>query len=85
LLFAVEYDDRVVFLEVNSHLHFQSEPAGSILLSLHQQCLANEDLAVVARRELRLIERAKALAKSLLPRGSKSRRDDGDVPCEKGS
>ena len=45
LLFAVEYDDRVVFLEVNSHKHFKSEPKGSVLLSLHQQCLKNEDEA----------------------------------------
>jgi hypothetical protein len=49
LLFAVEYDDRVVFLEINSHKHFKSEPKGSVLLSLHQQCLKNEDEAAAAR------------------------------------
>jgi len=49
LLFAVEYDDRVVFLEVNSHKHFRGEPKGSVLLSLHQQCLKNEDEAAAAR------------------------------------
>lgn len=45
LLFAVEYDDRVVFLEVNSHKHFKTEPKGSVLLSLHHQCLKKEDEA----------------------------------------
>jgi hypothetical protein len=49
LLFAVEYDDRVVFLEVNSHKHFRGEPKGSVLLSLHQQCLKSEDKAAAAR------------------------------------
>lgn len=49
LLFAVEYDDRVVFLEVNSHKHFKSEPKGSVLLSLHQLCLKNEDKAAAER------------------------------------
>jgi hypothetical protein len=43
LLFAVEYPERVVFLEVNSHKHFKTEPKGSVLLSLHQQCLKSED------------------------------------------
>lgn len=49
LLFAVEYKDRVVFLEVNSHKHFKGEPKGSVLLSLHQQCLKGEDRAAAAR------------------------------------
>lgn len=49
LLFAVEYPDRVVFLEVNSHKHFQTEPKGSVLLSLHRQCLKNEDVAAAER------------------------------------
>jgi hypothetical protein len=49
LLFAVEYADRVVFLEVNSHKHFDREPKGSVLLSLHKQCLKNEDEAAAVR------------------------------------
>jgi hypothetical protein len=49
LLFAVEYEDRVVFLEVNSHKHFRGEPKGSVLLSLHQQCLKSEDEAAAER------------------------------------
>jgi hypothetical protein len=50
LLFAVEYSDRVVFLEVNTHKHFKSEPKGSILLSLHRQCLKSEDETAVSRQ-----------------------------------
>jgi hypothetical protein len=49
LLFAVEYAERVVFLEVNSHRHFKTEPKGSVLLTLHQQCLKNEDAVAAAR------------------------------------
>lgn len=49
LLFAVEYRDRVVFLEVNTHKHFKTEPKGSVLLSLHRQCLKNEDVAAAER------------------------------------
>ncbi len=49
LLFAVEYADRVVFLEVNTHKHFNTEPKGSVLLSLHQTCLRNEDKAAAER------------------------------------
>lgn len=53
LLFAVEYEDRVVFLEVNTHKHFKTEPKGSVLLSLHRQCLKNEDNAAIEREEQR--------------------------------
>lgn len=53
LLFAVEYEDRVVFLEVNTHKHFRSEPKGSVLLSLHHQCLKNEDRAAAERAAAR--------------------------------
>lgn len=49
LLFVVEYRDRVVFLEVNTHKHFKTEPKGSVLLSLHRQCLKNEDVAAAER------------------------------------
>jgi hypothetical protein len=49
LLFAVEYQDRVVLLEVNTHKHFRTEPKGSVLLSLHRQCLKNEDIAAAVR------------------------------------
>jgi hypothetical protein len=53
LLFAVEYEDRVVFLEVNTHKHFRTEPKGSVLLSLHQRLLAKEDEAAAHRASQR--------------------------------
>lgn len=49
LLFAVEYADRVVLLEVNSHKHFKTEPKGSVLLSLHRYYLKGEDAAAAER------------------------------------
>lgn len=39
LLFLVQYPERVVLLEINSHKHFTTEPKGSLLSSLHQQHL----------------------------------------------
>ena len=39
LLFLVQYPDRVVLLEINSHKHFTTEPKGSLLASLHEQHL----------------------------------------------
>lgn len=57
LLFAVEYSDRVVFLEVNSHKHFRTEPKGSVLLSLHRQCLKIEDADAAERAALRKASR----------------------------
>ena len=40
LLFLVQYPDRVVLLEINTHKHFRTEPVGSILKSLHDHYLA---------------------------------------------
>ena len=40
LLFLVQYPERVVLLEINSHKHFATEPKGSLLDSLHERHLA---------------------------------------------
>lgn len=35
LLYAVQYDDHVVFLELNDHRHLQTKPKGACLVSRH--------------------------------------------------
>lgn len=56
LLFLVQYEDRVVLLEINSHKHFTTEPKGTLLRALHDQALQaqerEEDEKKAARKEL---------------------------------
>jgi hypothetical protein len=74
LLFCVEYDDAVVFLEINSHRHFGTEPPGSVLLSLHRACLEREDQDASERRKGRLSDKIAAIGRGLLRRRSASER-----------
>ncbi|MBO9706797.1 MAG: hypothetical protein J7521_01180 [Caulobacter sp.] len=56
LLFLVQYPDRVVLLEINTHQHFATEPKGSLLRAVHERHLARiaqeitAELAVKAAR-----------------------------------
>lgn len=41
LVFLLQYADRVVLLETNSHVHFRTQPAGRNILALSQSWLGN--------------------------------------------
>lgn len=41
LVFLIQYADRVVLLETNTHVHFRTQPAGKNILALSQSWLAN--------------------------------------------
>ena len=84
LLFLVQYPDRVVLLEINTHKHFRTEPVGSILKSLHDRYLMRsaaeaqvkaQELAqqADATREVRL-----AAAKAKLKARASARREGKD-------
>jgi len=75
LLFAVEYDDAVVFLEINSHRHFAGEPPGAVLRSLHANCLREQDRQVQERLADRLAARMR-----IVRRGIKARKPRRDGP-----
>jgi hypothetical protein len=74
LLFCVEYDDAVVLMETNSHRHFGTEPPGSVLLSLHHECLLHQDREAAERKTMRLRERIRAIKNGLLKRRTSSER-----------
>jgi hypothetical protein len=40
LLFAAEYEDVVILLEINDHKHFRTDPIGSLLIALHERKMA---------------------------------------------
>lgn len=52
LVFLVQYPDRVVLLETNSHVHFRTQPAGKNIVALSQAWLANleHEMAEAAER-----------------------------------
>lgn len=61
LLFLVQYSERVVLLEINSHKHFATEPKGTLLAALHERHLtrlaqegAKADAAKTAERAARI-------------------------------
>jgi len=84
LLFLVQYPDRVVLLEINTHKHFKTDPIGTLLRSLYEQYLlrsAAEELtkaqeAVDAAAAVRAQKLADAKAK-LKARAIARRRDEG--------
>jgi len=54
LIFLIQYADRVVLLETNTHIRFRTQPAGKNILALNQSWLGNleremEQAAAVAR------------------------------------
>ena len=54
LLFLVQYDACVVFLEISDHRHFAILPRGHVLLQMHGQFLADQE------QEIRRRERERA-------------------------
>ena len=83
ILFVVEYDDAVVFLELDSHRHLETEPVGSVLVSLHASCLRAEDRAAAERVEARIAERGRIFREGLFrrKRTTDAERDE-DAPRE---
>jgi hypothetical protein len=52
LVFLIQYPDRVVLLETNTHVHFRTQPAGKNIVALTQswfQTLENDMAAAAAR------------------------------------
>ena len=51
LVFLIQYADKVVLLETNTHMHFRTQPAGKNILALNQSWLANmeRDVTEAAR------------------------------------
>jgi hypothetical protein len=65
LLFLIQYEDRVVLLETNTHMHFRTEPAGKNIAALTQSWLAHlehdvAECAEKARTTADAVERAAA-------------------------
>lgn len=65
LLFLVQYPDRVVLLEINTHKHFKTDPVGSILRSLHEQYLVRTAHEALAEAGKAVEQAAKANADKL--------------------
>jgi hypothetical protein len=71
LVFAVEFDDHVLLLEVSDHSRFGSKPHGTALRSLHDTCMAEAGERAAAEREKSEkaeAERRKKAAGGLRPR-----------------
>lgn len=51
LVFLIQYADRVVLLETNSHVHFRTQPAGRNILALSQSWLGNLEREMQAAAE----------------------------------
>jgi hypothetical protein len=52
LVFLIQYADRVVLLETNTHVHFRTQPAGKNILALTQawlRTLENEMVEAAGR------------------------------------
>ncbi len=46
IVFLIQYADRVVLLETNTHVHFRTQPAGKNILALSQSWLRNLESAL---------------------------------------
>jgi len=55
LVFLIQYADRIVLLETNSHVHFRTQPAGRNIVALSQSWLANMERELqIAAEQARL-------------------------------
>lgn len=68
ILFLVEYEDKILLLEVNDHSHFKTKPIGSILGALHHSATTKADKESALSRIERVATKAKIAARGLLPR-----------------
>lgn len=87
ILFAVEYHDAVVLLEINGHGHLEADPPGSVLRSLHANCLRAQDADATTRAAIKAADDAKLrenLKARLKPRRSSGVVLDGFFPRGKG-
>lgn len=69
IVFLVEYEDRVVILEISDHTRFASKPPGSLLLQVHKATLAKEDGEAAQRKAQRVQEKREILRNGLRPKG----------------
>lgn len=74
LIYLVQFTDFVLLLEANTHAHFATRPAGSLLLSLHQAPLGRAVRKALERRATRTqgfarLREAAARRRSGPPRG----------------
>lgn len=60
LLFLVEYDEKVLLLEINDHNAFAEQPVGSTLHRLHCNALIKEDTLARAAAAFAAAEKGKA-------------------------
>lgn len=84
LLFLVQYPDRVVLLEINTHKHFETDPIGTLLRSLHERYLlrsAAEEITkaqeVASAAAASGAEKLAAAKERLKAQASARRRDKG--------
>lgn len=88
LIFLIQYTDRVVLLESNTHVHFRTQPAGRNILALTHSWLGNleremheaAEQARVAQAELERQEgeaRRAKIAASIAAFKAKTRLNDG--------
>lgn len=68
ILYLVEYEEFVLLLEIGTHRDLETEPPGSILASLHHNCLRRADAQATADRVNRIADKAAIFIKGLLPR-----------------
>jgi hypothetical protein len=69
LVFLIQYADRIVLLESNTHVHFRTQPAGKNILALSQSWLGNleqemQTAAVLAKTAKVEAERHEAEART---------------------
>jgi hypothetical protein len=68
VLYLVEYEEFVLLLEIGTHRDLETEPPGSILASLHHNCLRRADAQAAGDRAKRIANKAAIFFKGLLPR-----------------
>ena len=75
LIFLIQYADRVVLLETNTHLHFRTQPAGKNILALTQawfRTLEDDMAAAIAQAAAAATEAERKAAEKLRDRRAAS-------------
>jgi len=56
LLYVYQFDDYVVFLEISSHRHFETDPPGTLLKQHHEAKVAELNERIAAETEVARLE-----------------------------
>lgn len=68
LLYLIQYADSVTLLEINLHIHFETQPVGILLKRFHETSVASAESKIAAQVAKHLATAKAVVRRGILPR-----------------